>query len=29
MHRFGDGRVIYFRSFRDPDEGLEAAGVRE
>ncbi|MGH2973920.1 MAG: nuclear transport factor 2 family protein [Solirubrobacterales bacterium] len=26
---FRDGKVIYFRSFRDRDEALEAAGLRE
>jgi ketosteroid isomerase-like protein len=27
--RFRDGRVIHFRSCRDPQEALEAAGLRE
>lgn len=26
---FRDGKVIYFRSYRDPDEALEAAGLRD
>jgi hypothetical protein len=24
-----DGKVIHFRSFRDPEQALEAAGLRE
>jgi ketosteroid isomerase-like protein len=27
--RFRDRKIIYFRSFRDPEEALEAAGLRE
>ena len=27
--KFRDGKVIHFRSFRDPDEALEAAGLSE
>ena len=27
--RFRDGKIIYFRSYRDPDEALEAVGLRE
>jgi Ketosteroid isomerase-related protein len=26
---FRDGKIIHFRSFRDPEEALEAAGLRE
>jgi len=26
---FRDRKVIYFRSFRDPEEALEAMGLRE
>jgi ketosteroid isomerase-like protein len=26
---FRDGKVIHFRSYRDPDEALEAAGLQE
>jgi ketosteroid isomerase-like protein len=26
---FRDGKVIHFQSFRDPEEALEAAGLRE
>jgi ketosteroid isomerase-like protein len=29
LWRFRDGRVIYLRSFRDPDEALEAAALSE
>ena len=29
LSRFRGGKVIYFRSFRDPDEALEAAGLQE
>ena len=29
LWRFRDGRVIYFRSFREPGEALEAAGLSE
>ena len=29
LWRFRDGKVIYFRSFRDPAKALEAAGLRE
>ena len=29
LWRFREGNVIHFRSFRDPDEALEAAGLSE
>ena len=29
LWRFRDGKVIYFRSFRGPEEALEAAGLSE
>jgi ketosteroid isomerase-like protein len=29
LWRFRGGQVVYFRSFRGPDEALEAAGLRE
>ena len=29
LWRFRDGKVTYFRSFRDADEALEAAGLSE
>jgi ketosteroid isomerase-like protein len=29
FYKFREGRIIYLRSFRDPDEALEAAGLSE
>ena len=29
LYTFRDGKVIHFRSYRDPQEALEAAGLRE
>jgi ketosteroid isomerase-like protein len=29
LYKFRDGKILYFRSFRDPDEALEAAGLAE
>jgi len=29
VYTFRDGKVIHFRSYRDPQEALEAAGLRE
>ncbi len=29
LYRFREGKVVYFRSFRDQEEALEAAGLSE
>jgi ketosteroid isomerase-like protein len=29
MLRFRDGKLVSFRAFRDPEQALEAVGLRE